>query len=138
MLVEKFGNRFNFQFRPSPSFLFLLSLVETRRSIRRIEYKRSKRSKRRRRRRGRRWPSRFEKKSCSLCRNNNWIVIVVGDGSAHFSANYQIASAALNFALNFFSILRSRFREFLISKLEIVLNSFFKGKNRVIIAILVE
>lgn len=54
----------------------------------------------------------------------------MGDGSAHFSANYQIASAALNFALNFFSILRSRFREFLISKLEIVLSSFFKSKNR--------
>lgn len=30
MLVEKFGNRFNFQFLVLPSFLFLLSLVETR------------------------------------------------------------------------------------------------------------
>lgn len=35
------------------------------------------------------------KKSCSLCRNNNWIVIVVGDGSAHFSAYYQISSSQL-------------------------------------------
>ena len=64
--------------------------------------------------------------------NNNWIVIVVGDGSAHFFCHYQITPAALN--RRQFLNLRSRnfsFRSFL------KFVRFFEI-NRATIAILVE
>lgn len=72
---EKIQERFNFQFRVS---FLLLSLSKRDRSAGRAST--NDRSKRRR------WRSRFETRRRSLCRNNNWIVIVVGDGSTHFSA----------------------------------------------------